>query len=63
MQMGSDSNSLTGNSLNFTTQSFAPNSTGVVKSSGNYIKMPIGSMIVGSILSSIVGGIGPFLRV
>lgn len=59
-EMGSDSNSLTGNSLNFTTQNFAPNSTGVVKSSENYIKMRIGSMIVGSILVALWVGLALF---
>lgn len=51
-EMGSDSN--------FTTQNFATNSTGAVKNSGNYIKMPIGSIIVGSILIALWVGLALF---
>lgn len=48
--VGSNSNGFSANNLNYTTQNFASNSTEVVKNSGNYINMPIGSMVVGSIL-------------
>lgn len=48
--VGLESHGFAGKHLNFTIPNFAPNSTEVVKNSGNYIKMPLGSMIVGSIL-------------
>ena len=62
-EMESDSNSLTGNSLNFTTQSFAPNSTGVVKSFWKLHQDAYWKYDCWFNFSSIVGGIGPFLRV
>ena len=59
-EMDSVSNGFSANSLNFTTPNFASNSTMTVKTSGNYIKMPIKSMVFGTILIALWMGLALF---